>query len=459
MAFRERGNVGSTRKVVLDPRLSYELGRIKKAIPRVTYGTAFPPMPKVGDFHYFSGETDGSFVTNNWYAAKPENKGWQSINAQSVIGSNISGGIPSGVTIADYLSKFGGTMEGVIEFFKDQVFQGKQLRGAITSGVTIEDYLSLYGGTMQGGIILSGFNLARVGNITGKDTDIKITLGTDGEMKLEADDTITIDATTLVLLGALGITGDVTISGDLQVNGTNIGISTDTDLITMADNLLTITGALTATTIITGDSLVLGKASTKGIKVDTVAPTFGFADIIGDQFAKNTGATKPTLSAYNGVINSWLFGVSDEAFMSFHIPHDYVVGTEIFIHVHWSHIGTLVTGGTVTFKVTSIYAKGHNQSAFTGTPAVGTFTDAASAIQYQHIISEVSYSDSSPTGLEIDQDLLEPDGVIEMTFEVDANDLTVSGGGVPDIFVHFVDIHYQSTGVMGTKQKAPDFYT
>jgi hypothetical protein len=208
-----------------------------------------------------------------------------------------------------------------------------------------------------------------------------------------------------------------------------------------------------------GGNMVMDKASGTGIKVDNAAPTFGFADLLGDQFGKNTGATKPTLASYNGVINAWQFGAGDEAYMSFHIPHDHVPGTDIFLHIHWSHIGTFVTGGTVTFKATTIYAKGHNQAAFTGTPAAGTFQGTASTTQYQHIITETQYSDPSPSGIMIDTDLLEPDGVIEMTLEVDANDITVSEGAVPDPFIHFVDIHYQTTGLIGTKQKAPDFYT
>jgi len=207
-----------------------------------------------------------------------------------------------------------------------------------------------------------------------------------------------------------------------------------------------------------GGNLVMDKATNIGIKVDNVTPTFGFADIIGDQFSKNTGATKPTLATYNGVINAWQFGVGDEAYISFHIPHDYVAGTPIFLHVHWSHINTFVTGGTLTFKATSILSKSHNQQPFQSTPSVGTFTGTASTVQYQQILSEVLYSDGTPTGIEIDTANLEPDSVIEMTFEVDANNITVSSGGVPDPFVHFVDIHYQSTGLMGTKDKAPDFY-
>jgi hypothetical protein len=254
--IRERGNTSSTRKVVVDPRISYELGKIKQLIPRVTYGTTFPTAYKVGDLHFYQGATEEGFVANNWYAGKPGNDGWQSINATSVTGENISGAIPSGVTIADYLSKFGGTMEGVISFFKDQKIPAELLLGRIPSGVTIEDYLGLHGGTMLGSIILAGYNLTRVGTITGLDTQIKITMNQDGTLTLEADNTLTLAAATLTLIGVLGITGAVTITGaltatgdaviggDLQVNGTNIGISTDADLITLALNLVTIAGSL-----------------------------------------------------------------------------------------------------------------------------------------------------------------------------------------------------------------------
>ena len=203
--------------------------------------------------------------------------------------------------------------------------------------------------------------------------------------------------------------------------------------------------------------IVLPKATGNGIKIDLTTPTFGFRDIIGEQFAKNTGATKPVITAYNGVINAWKFEVGDEAYISYHIPHDYVAGTPIFLHIHWSHNFTTVTGGTVTFKLTSISARAHNQEAFQSSPAVGTFTGTASTVQYQQILSEVLYSDGTPTGLEIDTATLEPDSVIELTFEVDANNITVSGGGVPDPFIHYVDIHYQSTNI-ATKAKAPDFY-
>ena len=259
---------------------------------------------------------------------------------------------------------------------------------------------------------------------------------------------------------AVDISDNVLFAGDVEVQG-NIwggGLSNYSKIGSGGDiSLVGTAKVITNMPFANAKFPILDKASGNGIKVDTATPTFGFADLLGDQFSKNTGATKPTLAAYNGVVQAWKFSAGDEAYITYHIPHDYVLGTDIFLHIHWSHIGTFVTGGTLTFKATSVYAKGHNQAAFAA-PVSGTFAGTASTTQYQHILTEVQYSASSPSGLQVDTDLLEPDGVIELTFEVDANNLTVSEGAVPDPFIHYVDVHYQTTGLIGTKAKAPDFY-
>jgi len=215
--LRERGNTSSTRKLVLDPKISYEIGKVKQLIPRVTYGTSFPLNPKVGDLHYYQGDTDGGYAKDNWYASKPDNGGWQSINATAVTGANISGAIPSGVTIADYLSLFGGTMEGVISFFKDQILPAEMIKGSIPAGVTIEDYLSIYGGVLQGLLNMAGNALTRVGKITGYDTALSIDMGTDGIITISSDTSLFLTAATLTLTGLLYLIGNVDISGTLAV--------------------------------------------------------------------------------------------------------------------------------------------------------------------------------------------------------------------------------------------------
>lgn len=201
--------------------------------------------------------------------------------------------------------------------------------------------------------------------------------------------------------------------------------------------------------------LVFDKTSGNGIKVDTTTPTFGWRDITGE-ITNAGGANKPTSATYRGGIDQFQFAAGDESIIRYHIPHDYVAGTDIHLHVHWSHTSAIVTGGTITFTAESIYAKGHNQAAFSA-PVTGTFVGTASTTQYQHIITEIQYSASSPAGLQLDTNDLEPDGVILVRLEMTTNNIT-SSGAVPDPFIHEVDVHYQSTNI-ATKQKAPDFYS
>ena len=201
---------------------------------------------------------------------------------------------------------------------------------------------------------------------------------------------------------------------------------------------------------------IVDKASGNGIKVDTAAPTFGWRDLLGQIRTRGVGGNDPTDSTYNGNIKGYKFAVNDECWANYHIPHDYVKGTDIFLHFHWSHIGTLVTGGNVTWGADITYSKGHNQAAFpasVNTTVVGN----ASTTQYQQIITEIQLSTSGGAAGQIDTDDLEPDGVIMIRGYLSANNITVSGGAVPDPFLHFKDIHYQSTNI-ATKDKVPDFY-
>lgn len=193
-----------------------------------------------------------------------------------------------------------------------------------------------------------------------------------------------------------------------------------------------------------------------GIKVDIDDPAFPWHDLLGDIQARGTGPTDPNWATYRGNIKQYQFTVGDEVWNIYHIPHDYVPNSALYLHVHWSHIATTVTGGSVTWGWDVTYAKGHNQAAFPATVNPTLVCDA-STTQYQHIISEFQLSDVSPSGTQIDSTQIEPDGVILLRTYLSANDITVSGGGTPEPFLHYVDLHFQSTGI-GTKQKDPNFW-
>ncbi len=208
---------------------------------------------------------------------------------------------------------------------------------------------------------------------------------------------------------------------------------------------------------ILGHQVIIDKTQGDGIKVDFDAPTYAWQDLLGEITVRGIGANDPAWSVYRGGIRQYQFGAADEVWLNFHIPHDYVPGSDIYIHAHWSHIVTTVTGGSVTWGFEVSYSKGHNQAAFSA-PITVTLAQNASTGQYQHLIAEIQLSAASPSVSQLDSDIIEVDGLILVRAYLSANNMTVSGGLVPDPFLHYVDIHYQSTGI-GTKQKAPDFWT
>lgn len=200
------------------------------------------------------------------------------------------------------------------------------------------------------------------------------------------------------------------------------------------------------------DDLILPKTSGKGIKVDPVAPTFGWRDMTGRISVRGLGGTDPSFAVYRGSIRQQQFSVNDEAYVEFHMPHDYVPGTDLFIHTHWSHADGSVVSGGVTWSFELSYSKGHDQAPFPAT-VTSTVTQTASTTQYQHMIAEVQCSAAAPSGSQIDSDDLEVDGLILCRVYLSGNTIN----GTPEPFLHFVDIHYQSTN-LSTKQKAPNFY-
>ena len=213
---------------------------------------------------------------------------------------------------------------------------------------------------------------------------------------------------------------------------------------------LDVTGAvLTSSTATIGDNLILPKTSGVGIKVDTATPTFGWRDMISEVDVKGTGANDPTFAVYTGTnfrVLQFSATVMQECFVAFHVPHDYVPGTDIYFHTHWSNAAATPNTGNVIWGFEYSYAKGHQQAAFPASSTV-TVTQACNATRYYHHIAETAAVTIS--GCEVD-------GLIMVRCYRDA---AAGGDTCTDaVFLHFVDLHYQSTN-MATKQKAPNFYT
>lgn len=213
-------------------------------------------------------------------------------------------------------------------------------------------------------------------------------------------------------------------------------------------------------------NIVLPKTSGKGIQVDTASPSFGWRDIIGQIGVKTAGATDPVWTLYRGAMYAYTFDTATaEAFLVFHIPHDYVPGSDLFAHVHWSQKvvdtgGTAGVPGVAEWKFDISYADGHGTAGGAADPFIApitvTVTQQASTTQYGHMIAEVQFTNNGGTGGLIDSNTIQVDGLLLVRlYRVKANPADTLNQAP---FVHTADIHYQSTNI-GTKQKAPNFYT
>jgi len=220
--------------------------------------------------------------------------------------------------------------------------------------------------------------------------------------------------------------------------------------------------------------LILPKTSGYGIKVDNVTPTFGWRDITGDintrPAAGGGAAAIPDFVAYRGNIYQYRFGTTapnnhlHEIFLDFHMPHDYAPGTDLFIHVHWSQIvvdtgGAAGVPGVAKWYFDMSYSKGHGTpggaaDAFNA-PLTTSITQQGSTTQYGHMIAEVAITSTAGDSTHIANTRIAPDGILKIRLYRDPAD--VADTLDQDTFVHFTDLHYQSTNI-ATKQKAPDFY-
>jgi len=181
-------------------------------------------------------------------------------------------------------------------------------------------------------------------------------------------------------------------------------------------------------------------------------------DLIGDIIPKTSGVGAPTLGTWRTQTRWYHYTAGDDGDIVFHIPHDWAPGTDLFVHVHWGHNGTNISGSFV-LNLYSSYAKGHAQANFASEKNV-TITvpslNITNTPQYRHRTDEVQLSTDGGSATLLDTALIEPDGIVLMHF--DATTIPTITGGTAEPFIFAIDLHYQSNHV-GTLNRIPDFYT
>ena len=129
-----------------------------------------------------------------------------------------------------------------------------------------------------------------------------------------------------------------------------------------------------------------------------------------------------------------------------------------FIHIHWSHNGTSISG-TLIVEAEWTYSKGHGQSSFAQTKIVSISYPAVNIVttpRYIHRIEEVQLSTKGGSASLLDTDLIEPDGLFLIRIKA-VSIPSISGGSPDKPTILFCDIHAQSMNI-GTKQRSPNFY-
>ena len=166
------------------------------------------------------------------------------------------------------------------------------------------------------------------------------------------------------------------------------------------------------------------------------------------QLIPRGGPTEPPMQLFIGGLYFFSFSYLDmqEGFASFHVDHDYALGTPLYPHIHWSCATSDI--GTVRWGFEYTLAKGHQQMAF-GPSTTVYVEQSTDGTPFKHYIAEVPDASAIP-GLNV-----EPDTLIIMRVFRDAthvNDtLNTNAYGI------CVDLHYQADKAT-TPNKAPNFF-
>lgn len=161
-----------------------------------------------------------------------------------------------------------------------------------------------------------------------------------------------------------------------------------------------------------------------------------------------TASNAPAVTTFRGNIKAIAFqnggAQPRETWASIHVLHDYMEGTKIFPHIHWSHNNSSPSGD-VKWQLEYSVSKGHSGGTFPATTTVSLIQTAAA--QYTHHIIETSTADAIPV------DEVEPDSVVLFRVFRDSGD--PEDTFADDAFLLFFDIHYQVDTTLTNEKVRP----
>jgi len=175
----------------------------------------------------------------------------------------------------------------------------------------------------------------------------------------------------------------------------------------------------------------------------------GWNDFVIDALAlPQAHATAPSLTTFRGNIQALAFigtGVNiKETWCSVHVLHDYKMGTNLYPHIHWSHIIAAPTGN-VNWQLEYSVSKGHSVGTFPSTTTLSLVQ--AAGPQYTHQIIETSDANAIPSVN------IEPDSLI--MFRIFRDPADPLDTFEDDAYLLQIDVHYQRDGFFTNEKVSP----
>lgn len=162
--------------------------------------------------------------------------------------------------------------------------------------------------------------------------------------------------------------------------------------------------------------------------------------VIGNTSPSNT----PTWEDVGNGIYFANFAEGDIAFLNFHLKHDILIGSKLYIHVHFAPKGTMAAGETIIWSIGYVSAERSNGQSLFGTLTTVpiTYTATGTEIAGEHIVVEMSDAQAFVT----------PDVDALVSTKIERGNGTYANG----VYGITADIHYQ-VGRISTPNKASPF--
>ena len=166
----------------------------------------------------------------------------------------------------------------------------------------------------------------------------------------------------------------------------------------------------------------------------------------GIQLETGSPSTAPVLRQLRDGIMMYAFDPiqMNQAWSSIHILHDYIPGTNLFPHIHWT-CNNASPSGTVRWGIEYTLAQGYDLGAFGATQTI--ILEPSVGNQYSHHITETLDIDSID-GSNIDHDTV-------VLFRIFRDGLHANDTFADDAFLLYMDFHYQSDGSLTIERNAP----